>query len=235
MLQSLTDKLNPGDIILIVFAVFAVGALAVKFLVRRKRFGAADNFREAELAAEEIMFKARTQAARVIEEANKKAAQILSETKSFSEAMDPEFRKMLRDFSEKEIRRLTEASEEIMRIHRSSSEEARKSFSKVTSELFDFVSQSVREGTRQFLATLTEELKKQEGMVAKNIDEWNVVARRQIDDHKKGMIARINDSIYDVISFVSKEVLGKSLSIEDHGDLIIRALEEAKKEGFFEK
>src|SRR3989344_2599773 len=162
MIQTLINSLNPGDIILIILAILVVVFFAAKFLLRtRGASGAVDRLRESNFQAEEIMMKARVQAARVIEEANKKAVQILSDTKTFAEGADAEFKRALHEFSASEIRRFSESSEEIVRVHRIASEDTKKSFSKVSTELFDFLSNSFREGTRQFIGTLTEEMKKQ--------------------------------------------------------------------------
>ena len=40
-------------------------------------------------------------------------------------------------------------------------------------------------------------------------------------------------TIYDILQDVSKRVLGEALSMEDHQDLVLQALEEAKQKNVF--
>ena len=44
------------------------------------------------------------------------------------------------------------------------------------------------------------------------------------------MINKVNDDIHKILLNISKTVLGKSLDAKDHEDLIIEALDKAKKE-----
>ena len=54
---------------------------------------------------------------------------------------------------------------------------------------------------------------------------------RELQIEKDEMLKKLNDDIYKILFNISKMVIGKSLDFSDHEELIIKALNEAKKEG----
>lgn len=57
---------------------------------------------------------------------------------------------------------------------------------------------------------------------------------KEVDEYKAQKIRRIDQASVILVQRVSQEVLNKSLTIEDHENLVIRSLEKAKKEGVFD-
>jgi len=53
--------------------------------------------------------------------------------------------------------------------------------------------------------------------------DWN--------DEKNEMLKKAEEEIYKILETVSKLTLGKSIPLADHEQLIIEALEKAKKDG----
>lgn len=52
----------------------------------------------------------------------------------------------------------------------------------------------------------------------------------EIEGYKKEKYASINDHIYTVLNFVSKQILGKTLSLEQHQELVLEELTKALRE-----
>ena len=59
-------------------------------------------------------------------------------------------------------------------------------------------------------------------------------AQIEIAEYKKHQLSKIDQSMNDVLLKVSGSILGKVIPIRDHQQLIIDALEQAKKEGMFQ-
>lgn len=57
---------------------------------------------------------------------------------------------------------------------------------------------------------------------------------KEIDSYKQSKIHRIDQASNVIVQRVAQEVLNKSLSLEDHQNLVIQSLEKAKKEGVFD-
>lgn len=57
---------------------------------------------------------------------------------------------------------------------------------------------------------------------------------KEIDVYKEAKIKRIDKASVGLVQKVAQEVLNKSLTLEDHENLVIKSLEKAKKEGIFD-
>lgn len=67
----------------------------------------------------------------------------------------------------------------------------------------------------------------------KQIQLTSAEANRQVEEYKNSRLKLIDDEIKKVVEKTSRDILGKTLSLEDHEQLIKNALEQAKKEGVF--
>jgi F0F1-type ATP synthase membrane subunit b/b' len=57
---------------------------------------------------------------------------------------------------------------------------------------------------------------------------------KEIEAYKQERIKGVNKTIERIIQSVSQKALNKSIPVSDHSDLILEALEKAKKEGIFD-
>lgn len=57
---------------------------------------------------------------------------------------------------------------------------------------------------------------------------------KEIDEYKAAKVKRIDAVSVGIVQKVAQEVLNKSLTIDDHENLVIRSLDRAKKEGVFD-
>lgn len=57
---------------------------------------------------------------------------------------------------------------------------------------------------------------------------------KEIDQYKEAKMRRIDQASIGIVQRVAQDVLNKSLTIEDHENLVVRALERAQKEGVFD-
>jgi len=54
-----------------------------------------------------------------------------------------------------------------------------------------------------------------------------------LENYKKAKMAKVDESIMDAVEEIAKEVVARSIPVEDHEELILKSLEQAKKEGLF--
>ena len=57
---------------------------------------------------------------------------------------------------------------------------------------------------------------------------------RELEEYKKQRLKEADKTVNKIVQKVSQEVLGKSLSMEEHHDLIINSLEKSRVEGVFD-
>jgi F0F1-type ATP synthase membrane subunit b/b' len=85
-------------------------------------------------------------------------------------------------------------------------------FQNVTSELELALQQQIRDFRQQLLANL----------------------EKEIETYKTAKMHRIEQASNNIVQKTAQEILNKSLSLEDHQNLVIKSLERAKKDGLFD-
>lgn len=99
------------------------------------------------------------------------------------------------------------------------------------------VIKAMEEGTKQHLDSLGKFILQQEALIGKQVEYiiGAIVKKAQEDiaAYKQNQLEGIDAEVKKIVDKVAPEVLGKALSLDEHEDLVWRALERAKKEGLF--
>lgn len=169
--------------------------------------------------AEEELTRAREKSHQIITQADAKASQIVSQADIFSAQVKQQFAADLKAII---------AKEEI------DFEGLQKQIHETATKVLQDVSQSVRSDTEksvaQFQQTLSNEMKKSQEQVRQSIESGYANVVREIDEYKVLLLGQVERHIYEIVRTTTKKVIGSSLSIEEHQELIVKALEEAKRE-----
>jgi len=81
-----------------------------------------------------------------------------------------------------------------------------------------------------FRAALQEDLAREQSSLHERVEEEYKIANSQVEVYKASLVTRVDESIYEIVKAISEKVMRRSLRLEEHEDLIIQALEEAKRE-----
>ena len=68
-----------------------------------------------------------------------------------------------------------------------------------------------------------------ESQVKKDLEELN----KQVDKYSKERFKQLDDKIYEIVSETAKNSVGKVINLVDHQELVMTALDQAKKDKFF--
>src|SRR5256885_315391 len=83
-----------------------------------------------------------------------------------------------------------------------------------------------QEVAQQLEADLQKQIKELHNTLLPNLE-------KEVEDYKQARLQHVEQITTRIIQKVSQEVFNKSLSVEDHRNLLIESLEKAKKEGIF--
>ncbi|KKU06277.1 MAG: hypothetical protein UX07_C0003G0008 [Parcubacteria group bacterium GW2011_GWA2_45_30] len=188
----------------------------------------------AERAAEAILNQAREESLAIIGKAHQASANILKESAVSREGFQKEFEKVVREFSRGETERLLKLSEGFSKSYQASTDEARKTYLKNMDALYQHLTDRARESTERFEKFMQDEVAQFEGIAKFQFERLQSSVVTEVESYKQDLIKRVERSIFRIIYLVSTNVLGKTIDLEGHRELVIKALEEAKREGFFE-
>ncbi len=103
-------------------------------------------------------------------------------------------------------------------------------FQKLISNISKDIESDALKEISEFKQAMELETIQSQRVVAEKIqDEYHRV-QAELDQAKKEKLAQLDIKIKEIIAEVVKQVAGKTISIEDHEQLVIKALEEAKKQ-----
>ena len=187
---------------------------------------------QAHTEAATLLDDARKQALKIVSAAQDKAEEVLRDVKIFAGNSEERLNKLLEDFYRREIESITKTSEKLI-VYQDIIGEAEKKHLKDMAEAFRKSTEAIERGASEFHRALGEEMAKSHADADRRIQEWHESAAKEIEDYRQEALHKIDKAVYRVLALVSREVIGKTIDAETHRSLVLKALEEAKKEGFF--
>lgn len=231
--------INPIVFFDIVIALFVVSAALIamtisytrifkKLLSHQKKYDELlDKINEKET---DLLEDARRKGAEIIESASLKGQSIISSSESISE-------------NSKNL--LTSSTNQLVKDQSALFEKTSQGFLEEYKKMLDAIKNTTLElstkASKDIEMDTIKELKDYDSILAKEtfegqkiveqkIEEEFSQTQKQVNEYKTQMLKKIENDIYEILKNVTKEALGKALPLADHEQLILEALEKAKKE-----
>lgn len=103
-------------------------------------------------------------------------------------------------------------------------------FSNTCSQAEDSILQGAKKRTDELSKGLDEKIGRIYQMATKSINQKIAQTEKNIEDYKKEKLKEIDQKIYQIIEDVAKKTIGKAIDLSTHEELVLQALEKAKKE-----
>ena len=87
------------------------------------------------------------------------------------------------------------------------------------------------EEVEEFKDVLEKETLGSEELVRQKVNEKYQKIEQELEEYKRIQFEKLDESIYRVLAKITKEIVGEAVSLEGQQELVMRVLEEAKKEG----
>ena len=173
--------------------------------------------------ATELVDSARRKSLKLVQEANSKAQVILAQAGDISEESKTNIDRALQELATKQEDILNQTSIELKDIGLHTIENAAKEIEK-----------GVLAEVSQFEDIVHKETVESEKLVEEKVNKDYQKVKEEIQKYRDEEMAKTDQSVFNVLKDVSTQVLGHALSMEEHRDLVLDALEEAKKRNLFE-
>lgn len=171
--------------------------------------------KEKEEKLKEVSMKSQ----KILEEAYAKAQEIVSLSQVFNDEQKRKLAEALSKVSNEELREyqtvLTEAGKVSIAMLKNLSTDLSSKFTPEIENIKTLVQEEIEKGTKGTREAITN--------AYASLD-------KEINDYKKLIFSQIDKIALDLIREISLKVLGKTLSKKEHEELVIKALNEAKKE-----
>lgn len=207
-----------GGVIILIssFVLLLVGVVVTYFWLVRKYLAMQheQGERGLELAKvrEQVFQDAQQQAGAILADAQKKAQDIIKGAEFFENQQKAEVDKVLQT-----------ATHQFANAYKILLDEASKNTSKTLQSISDDIKNAVLAEVRGFTEKMQEEAKGTVSSIYRDIE-------LEINAYKQQRLKQIDTAIIQIIEETAQKVVGKELSLEEHEKLVLKALEEAKRQ-----
>jgi len=172
--------------------------------------------------ANKIIAEAQSNATAIIRNAHLKAQEIIQSGDIFSKEYKQNFQASLMQILELEKKQYQQIAANV-----------ESESGKVLSEMSTGLKTQVSSEMKEFHNAMTSETAKVQDALSKGVQGAYREVQKQVEGYRNQMIMEVNSKIWKVVSDATKKSIGEALSREQHEKIIVKALEEAKKQNVF--
>lgn len=181
-----------------------------------------------------LLQEAHEQAQSIINEANKQATEILANSKNYEATSSQGLKTKLDELEKQQGAIFTKASEDMKLAYQNLITQIQEQDINVLKTMTKDIEDDVLADFKEFREDLEKETINSEKVVKEKIDEEYLAMEKDLQDYKTKKYQKIDEDIYKILYRVSEMVLNQGISYDKHKELVLEALETAKKEQVFQ-
>ncbi|HOA18734.1 MAG TPA: hypothetical protein PKK54_02450 [bacterium] len=179
-----------------------------------------------------MLDEARIKSLRTIGEGQAKAQQIFSEIEDISEERKNDIRNRLEELYKKQEELVKQMNIEIANSYRKALEKENNENIQTLAKTAEVIKNEVMSDIDKFKDSMRDRTYETQKKIEEKLQKSYEQVEEEIKQYKKDKINNIQENIFNIISEITEKVVGKSISLEDHENLIIDMLkDEIKKLG----
>lgn len=173
---------------------------------------------------------AKDRSTQIIADAAKQAEEILKNAEVLKTQISDESKQEFIGLAKRQSEALRNAAEELHKAFNQSMQEVRDEdinlFKNTTKDIENITVQEIK----SFEDKLHQETIGKEQLVEQKVNEAFSKAQSEIEVYKQNKLAEVDRKIFTVLEKATREVLRKTLNLDDHRELILAAVKKAKSE-----
>ncbi len=224
--------LTIGPIAVLSLALAAVAVSYVFLLIKLGKSEKDKVFLQSKIRdhASDVLRDAHEKRLRILQEATETARTIINNTQLFSDEAKTQFATDLNTTRRKQDELLNKRSEEISKLY----EQFANDVHAETTEQFKGVAKNMENyaitGIGEFKTALESEKLYMQKQLEVKVEEEYKKAQKNIEDYKIDQMKKVDKKVFDILHALIRDVLGKSLSLKDHEELVQKALAQMQTE-----
>lgn len=182
----------------------------------------------------DLLTEANAKSVKIIDEANNKAMDIINKANLSTDTASGSFNRQITHIASLQVKEFEKTTSNFIKLHNQVLQELKSKNIEVLQNVSKDIEISSTQEIKDFRDSMKNLTVSSQNLVKEKIDADYKSAQKEIEDYYGKSIARMDEKIYEMLKKISKMVLGKALNLSEHEDLILQALEKAKKEETFE-
>ncbi len=180
-----------------------------------------------------IVERSQTEYQETLHQAQEKANEIVANAGQINNDSQKALTDAVNTLTEKEKQQVSELTQTFMKSYQAELSEINNNTINVLKSTSDDLIKSMTSNFEELKKSMSEETFKSHEVAEEKIKVEYDKLEQELHQYKEAQLKKLNDNIYKILLNVSKALLNKSINFEQHGDLIMEALEKAKKEDEF--
>lgn len=221
-----------GPIAVLSLSLAAVAVSYIFLLIKLSRSEKDKVFLQSKIRnhSTEMLHESHEKEMRIIQDAMKKAQSIIEEAQVFSEDVRAQFSSDFKATNKKYEEFLEGRSGEVTRLYEKFITDLRSS----SEDQFKIITKDLENHSLAIMGEFRETLEGERIFMHKELEdkmtEEYKKAQKHIEEYKLDQMKKVDKQVFDILHALTKNVLGRSLSLKDHEDLVQRALAQMKAE-----
>ncbi len=179
----------------------------------------------------ELEEKAQKDYQQILETANKKAAEIISQATKIKNETEVNFNNSITTMLENQKKQMESSSSTLSRNHLQEMNRLNDQSIQILTNVYKDIELAARTDLEKYRELINAQTFEAEKIAQQRIKEEYIKLEKEIQERKTQRLHELDENIYRILSLISKDIIGKSLSFSDHEELVLKALDDAKKEG----
>jgi hypothetical protein len=180
-----------------------------------------------------LLESAHEKAQEIISQANAHANEILASSKAYENTSNVALKEKLDQLEKDQAAVFASASQEMKTAYQDLLSQIQEQDMNTLKSMTKDIQEDVLADFKEFRETLEKETINSEKVVKEKIDEEYLVIEKELQDYKRQKYQKIDEDIYKILYRVSEMVLSQGITFDTHKQLVLEALETAKKEQVF--
>lgn len=175
--------------------------------------------------------KAQNDYSEIIQAANKKASEITLRASEVNTEGNQKLQQTINEMLANQKAALDEASASVLATHRQQVAELNQHILEVSGNIYKDIDTKSRADMQNFFELIKKQTFEAEKFAEERIKQEYEKLEKEMEIRREEKIKKLDENIYKILSNISKDIIGKSLDMTSQHELILKSLEQAKKEG----
>jgi hypothetical protein len=190
------------------------------------------SFRNAlQQEADIVLTEANKRAMHVVDDANKKALDIINTTEVYNEASKNELQTSLDSITKAEKEQLSHVGNELLASYKQAISNVKTESNQVMQNVSKEIEKQAASELSTFTTTLRQESADYHKQMQSKLESAYNEAQKDAVLYKQMQMKKAEDEVIELIRFITESAIGKGLTLQQHQNLVLDALEEAKAQG----
>lgn len=159
--------------------------------------------------------------------------QNIANTRKQIEFLQTKFKESLEQIISNNSTTITNTSNSLIKYYQDTITTLTLNYNQNSEKLMQVLNEELRKKVVELSSQNLKELEESKNVVNTEVKKEIAIMQAQVDKYTKEKYKQIDEKVYEIISETAKNTVGKVINIVDHQQLVMNALDQAKKDKFF--